>query len=262
MKIFNHVLIICFSLISISCNSKDEINKLCKSIDSLTKEVDDLHQLISITSKYNAKIILDTAEGDYCKILLFRPNGLRCEITNIRPKFKVNNFLCVPAAFTSKTNDIDGVFVLKNTIIKNQINKTVNGICILYYNKINFDFVQNIQKDTCSNINSSDYSLFQQSLLIKDSLIVPCPLFDNSLNLRRAFIQLDDTYMVCESKTAVSILDFQKSLLSIGVVNAIYLDMGSWSEGWYKNDKLQKVSIGQNFSNTSKQTNWLVYTNK
>ena len=62
-----------------------------------------------------------------------------------------------------------------------------------------------------------------------------------------------------ESRKPISIQEFQESLLKIGAVNAIYLDMGSYSEGWYKNYDRRKVVIGEKMTDTDKQTNWLIY---
>jgi hypothetical protein len=48
-------------------------------------------------------------------------------------------------------------------------------------------------------------------------------------------------------------------LISNNIKNAIYLDMGTYSEGWYKNDDGKINTIGEDMKNTDKQSNWIVY---
>ena len=54
-------------------------------------------------------------------------------------------------------------------------------------------------------------------------------------------------------------VEFQEALLILDIVDAIYLDMGSWSHGFYFDNNSKINDIGNNFSNTKKQTNWLVF---
>ena len=70
---------------------------------------------------------------------------------------------------------------------------------------------------------------------------------------------MDNSFCICQSKERLTIQDFQKALVDAGVENAVYLDMGGWSEGWYKNAYDEKMVIGEGMTSTDKQTNWLVY---
>jgi hypothetical protein len=56
----------------------------------------------------------------------------------------------------------------------------------------------------------------------------------------------------------MTIDDFIQSLIFLGYEQAIYLDMGSWSEGWYRNDENEIIRIGNNWKSSHLQTNWLV----
>lgn len=101
--------------------------------------------------------------------------------------------------------------------------------------------------------------MFQQSLLLKNSAIVKCDIFKERKNVRRALIQFDDFFCIGESDKPLTIQEFQQSLLEIGAKDAINLDMGTWSEGWYKDTNNDKVTIGETTSETQRQTNWIVY---
>jgi hypothetical protein len=63
-----------------------------------------------------------------------------------------------------------------------------------------------------------------------------------------------------ESKESITLKVFSEDLVILGVMQLIYTDMGSWDEGWYKNQKNNKiVIIGQDLSQTAKQSNWVVF---
>ena len=69
---------------------------------------------------------------------------------------------------------------------------------------------------------------------------------------------MDNSFCICQSKERLTIQDFQKALVDAGVENAVYLDMGGWSEGWYKNAYDEKMVIGEGMTSTDKQTHLLV----
>ena len=167
--------------------------------------------------------------------------------------------MCVPAAFTTVDNQIDGLFI-ENGVVKNStINKKLNGVCILANDGIKIINFQDWKPDLIDQAKSDKSSVFQQQLLVEKGEIVPCNLFGNHENIRRSLIQFSDFYCIGESHRRTTLKEFQESLKSIGAVNAIHLDMGTWSEGWYKNHLGEKKQIGENMTNTQKQTNWLFY---
>ena len=65
-----------------------------------------------------------------------------------------------------------------------------------------------------------------------------------------------------ESKARMTLSDFQDSLIKNNVTNAIYLDMGTYSEGWYRGSNGITNTIGENMDATSKQSNWLIFETK
>ena len=112
------------------------------------------------------------------------------------------------------------------------------------------DYVKTAKKDKIS--------FFQQVLLIKNKQIIPCVLWKDSKNYRRALVEMDHLFSVVESKIPMSIKEFQAQLIAINAENALCLDMGAWSEGWYKDGAAQQIKIGQDFSKTAQQSSWLV----
>ena len=134
--------------------------------------------------------------------------------------------------------------------------------CIIAENSINIESSKVINDSLLQNVIVQKKSLFQQTLLLKNGEIIDCNLFGSNSNLRRALIEFEDnTFFVAESSRNVTITEFQKALKEIGAMDAINLDMGSWSEGWYKNFD-GSIKIGENFLNTHRQTNWIIYSNQ
>jgi len=139
------------------------------------------------------------------------------------------------------------------------VNSWLTGACILSDTGIRIVEYKEVTTALLNDVKRLKQSLFQQSLLLKNSAIVECKLFGNRKNVRRALIQFEDFYCIGESDKPLTIQEFQQSLLEIGAIDAINLDMGTWSEGWFKDANNSKVTIGENMSNTQRQTNWIVY---
>lgn len=229
-------------------------------IDSLEKLSSKLNAELKLLKKEIPNVIVANAEGGNCTIYLFQPFGLNIQLHHIRPDFIPENFLCVPGAYTSTKNQIDGLFVEDGIEINELINNKLTGACIISNDSIQIIGLQDINSKLISQLILSKKSIFQQSLLVKKNQIVPCKLFGNKENIRRALIQFEDTYCIGESHRPITISEFQESLVNIGAVNAINLDMGTWSEGWYKNHCCEKIIVGEKMVSTNKQTNWLIYT--
>ena len=69
----------------------------------------------------------------------------------------------------------------------------------------------------------------------------------------------NNTLLYSRKAKPVSIRKFQELQIEIRAVNALYLDMGTWSEGWYKNYFREILEIGETMVNTNKQSNWIIY---
>lgn len=232
----------------------DSLNKISHQNDSLNKN----------HIKQNAQINLQTIKTKSGNFILYKPQYLSIAISNKRPDCNKDIFLCLPGAFTSPQNQIEGLFIVGgvefSTIRKDPAH---NGICIFVYDSLSIEEIDSITQDKLLKIKQLKGSLFQQSLLVRNSKIVSCSLFSNRMNIRRALVQLDDNFCICQSTRPETIKDFQLSLIDIGVKNAIYLDMGTYSKGWYKNSNNEKIIIGEPpYSSTKNQSNWLIFQQK
>jgi hypothetical protein len=245
------VLFICNLILVLSCNSRNNKSNNSDSKDAQLMNV----QPIQIKEGY-----VNVENNKSGLIFLLRPVDLKIKIVHERPVDNQNTFLSVAGAYTSKTYAIDGLFIEAGKKITTQINPALTGICVFTNNTCSILAYKDLNEPFINNVINKGGSLFQQSLLLKNGLIIECNLFGNSLNLRRAMvIQNDNQFFVVESKKPMTIVNFQKELQDMGIKDAVNLDMGSWSEGWYKNKEGKKIISGENRYNTHKQTNWIVY---
>ena len=221
----------------------------------------ELNTNLNSTQEKFPSITIHEVGEDSSKIYLFKPINLNMQLRHIRPEFNDELFLCVPAAYTTRNNRIDGLFIENGTQRSNLVttNRDINGFCIISNNGIEIKRLEDIDDALITRIINQKESAFQQTLLIKNDTIITVTVWQNRSFKRRAIIQFEDYFCIGESQYAVTIRDFQDALLKAGAKNAIYLDMGTWSEGWYKNELGEKKIIGENMNNTHRQTNWIVY---
>jgi len=241
-----------------SCNSKElkTNNDLLKAeINGLAKEIKNIKKDIQFLKKNGSKILISSTKD----LTIFEPNGLKINIKSIKPITSANTYLCVPAAFTDSAKKIDGLFIEKGNIIGISLNKKLTGACIISDNKIQFADCSSLNDKLLKEVVTKKYSLFQQQLLVFNSKIIKCDLFKGRLNLRRALVEINSDYYLVESKKRVSISDFQNELITNNVSNAIYLDMGTYSGGWFRNNDNRLSIIGETMTKTNSQSNWLVF---
>lgn len=208
--------------------------------------------------------------ADSLDIIFYIPEKCIAEITNTRPlKTDSNVVLCCAAAFTRLENDvIDGLFVIKGTKIISKVNKGLGGgITIPYDGNILNCSIQGTEMGSkldsvfIAGLTADSSSFFQQIQLNRDGL----PLVfrkDVSLFQRRAVCILNGRTVIAESKSACTLQQFANALDSAGIDNSLYLDMGSWDEGWFrrKNDKIETIGLLR--TATRRQSNWFVYRTK
>lgn len=204
------------------------------------------------SKKYNTKKVSLTG---YCS------TKQKIFLVHNRPSITDDLQLFVPGAFTSKNKDfeIDGLAICFGSVIQNTYNKTLNGFCVIENAKPKIIFNGELSNILKEHIILSKSSLFQQDILIKNSEIIKFPLFENTMNFWRTLAVFNDHFEILENDNMITISAFQNALKEIGVIDAIYLDMGSWSEGAYLNKKNKKINIGKNSTNTKRQTNWIVF---
>ena len=190
---------------------------------------------------------------------VYTPNKLNYHLTNKRPEFNPNNYLSVAAAFTAKDYiSTSGLLILEGNTIFKLFHDSLTGGCIIGEKSIKIvTQIENIDSLKKSIITNRE-SYFQQALLVYKNKLIKWnqPNGDKKVQ-RRALIEFNNQFSICESSAGVDVETFTLDLIKLGVKNAIYLDMGGWSEGWYKSVDGKQIKIGDNFSSTLLQTNWI-----
>jgi len=228
-----------------SYDLKNDMADSVKSLETVNNEEYYVHSFIA-------------AAGD-STVILYQPIKLSIKLHSERPGNNQNIFLCVPAAYTTPSNTIDGLFYIEGKEISGIVNNLLTGGCIISEDSIIILSKNQINSALLREIRLEKRSFFQQTLLVMNSRIVPCSLFGKKENVRRALVQFEDKICISETKKPMTIIQFQQSLIKLKAINAIYLDMGTWSEGWYRGENREKIVIGENMINTNRQTNWLTF---
>lgn len=171
--------------------------------------------------------------------------------------------LCIAAAFTDlTTRAIDGACISKGNNCSVKINPWLDGALVIANDSLSIIKTSNGKLLTASFLDSlakQKASLFQQVLLICQGK--PASFADKKRFQRRAVVQfVDKSWAVIESLETMTQEQFAKDLEELGAYNAIYTDMGSFDEGWYRWPSTGKVKkLGQLMNETSQQTNWLIF---
>ncbi len=254
-------------LFFVSCNSdnKKSKNDISDSdFSNLKTEVNNLKDEIQNLKKSKSKFWI-YYQND---LIFFDSSNFAIKLFSKRPDKQNNQFvISIPAAFTDdpkkNSNLIDGYFIENGNLISNDMNTYLSGVCIISKNRPIIIPSLNLKQARNTAVESKS-SLFQQFLLLYNHKRISNLEFENKDSskrklLRRALVEIDNQVFIVESKGQHSIIDFQNLLVSNKVKNAIYLDMGTYSEGWYKNDDGKINSIGETMKNTDKQSNWIVF---
>jgi hypothetical protein len=209
---------------------------------------------------FSSDISTKNYKTKYGTLISYNSSKQKIYFVTDRPVLSNESQLFVPAAFTS---DVDYKIVDSAVCFGNPIfyktDANLNAYCIIEYGKPIIILSNELTDELKKNIISSKSSLFKQCILIKKKKLIRFPFFNEDLKYWRALAIFKDHFEIIENTELIRIKNFQLALQEIGVVDAIYLDMGSWSEGAYLNSKNQKVRIGHEFGNTIHQTNWIVF---
>ncbi|MBP3253071.1 MAG: hypothetical protein J6M30_01005 [Bacteroidales bacterium] len=202
------------------------------------------------------KIIKDTADWS---LIVYRPVNCSLVLSAKRADSSdCNVVFAAPAAFTAKNyTDIVGGFVGIDTVIKNPTEQET-GLCTLDGSDVYIGGIEDTSVYFPLALNSGTMCYFQQMLLIHSSEKVPCTIFGKQKpTFRRALAAKYGKVCVIESLGRMDIDSFTEAMLILGITDAIYMDMGTWSEGFFVDINNQKTIIGQLKQNTRFQTNWL-----
>ncbi|MEW6470308.1 MAG: hypothetical protein AB1458_15445 [Bacteroidota bacterium] len=221
--------------------------------------------LWSFTSSSSAGLVSETLKGKSGNEYLIVYKGdaaIDFEIT--RPdKNDQSILLCIAGAFTTLDDyAIDGIYVCKGKIGNLEKPNTSLGGAILMTDGECTIFPSNkgalLTDSLLQAVAAKKGSLFQQIQMIEKGKAAKFK--DVKLFQRRGIaVFTDGRIAIAESKKAITLKTFADDLAALDVKDLLYTDMGSWDEGWYRNSGGKQVALGTNHSQTSKQSNWIVF---
>lgn len=199
---------------------------------------------------------IDTMQYRFARYV---PQNAHYHFQRVKPDSNNTNLLMsVVAAFTSKAPEhVVGTSVSNG---KKRIYPTdaETAYCLIVGEEVKIEALDSNHKLAITRAVKEKGDYFQQMHLIENSEAKACEIFKNRATFRRALAQKEDETHLIESLDRMTIDDFIQSLIFLGYEQAIYLDMGSWSEGWYRNEDNEIIRIGNNWKSSHLQTNWLV----
>lgn len=199
---------------------------------------------------------IDTMQYRFARYV---PQNAHYHFQRVKPDSNNTNLLMsVVAAFTSKAPEhVVGTSVSNG---KKRIYPTdaETAYCLIVGEEVKIEALSENHKSAIETAVKQKGDYFQQMLLIENAEAKSCEIFKNRATFRRALAQKEGETHLVESLDRMTIDDFIQSLIFLGYEQAIYLDMGSWSEGWYRNEDNEIIRIGNNWKSSHLQTNWLV----
>lgn len=222
--------------------------------------------MVTVNISFAQTITIETKQGKSGAHYTFI-NENKCAIifTDKRPDNNDKTILaCIPAAFTNLQNyKVDGIYAIYGkTENRSVINTTLGGVFYIEKNKCKIfqSGKGKLFNDSLLNVAIANHaSFFQQIQCIQNGKAAT--FTDKKIFQRRGIAILkDNTIAIIESKEAITLKIFSEDLVVLGVVQLIYTDMGAWDEGMYKEPTSgKKIVIGKDFSQTSKQSNWIIF---
>ena len=149
---------------------------------------------------------------------------------------------------------------IEKGIVKWGYKSIANGYVSIIDNKVSIRPIDLSLKSMQTKAIRKKGYIFQQMLLVHDSVLMDCKIFGERETYRRALAIIDNQPCVVESEQRMKINDFSASLIRMGINTAICLDMGTWSHGWIRTESENYIPIGKLTSSTKNQTNWLIFT--
>ncbi|MDF2438513.1 MAG: hypothetical protein K0Q95_2889 [Bacteroidota bacterium] len=196
---------------------------------------------------------------------IFYKDDLMIDVSLKRPqKDDPSVLMSIPAAFTEVvTIKPDGLFIDHGIVFnRNKINHTLGGAVKMIKGDCEI-FPSNkgklLNDSLINHVASLKGSLFQQIQLIEKGK--GARFKDVKEFQRRAIVKIKNKTAIIESFEHITLAAFTSDLLGLGITDALYTDMGSWDEGWYKKNG-EVITIGRIRTQTAKQCNWVIFKNK
>lgn len=195
---------------------------------------------------------------------VFYAGDSKIHITSTRPEISKANFrLAFAGAFTLLDDySIDGLFIENGNVKKKSANHHLGGGLLINENSVKiiktFDG-KLLTEHWRDSVAAAGSSFFQQIQLVRADSALRFGK-DQKLFQRRAFVIFKNgKAAMIESDAAITLQTFANDLVSLGVRDALYTDMGGWDEAWYRDANGKMQTIGLMRSSTSKQSNWVVF---
>lgn len=204
-----------------------------------------------------------TANGG--QYTIFYPENLTVQVTTTRPEpAGAGNWLSVAAAYTDLTTyqPLD-LLVCQGRVRQRQATVGfLDGQLTILGDSLRIDRLPKGQSPGGAQLEQAQQrpgTVLLQELLVFEGQNQRAA--GGSLFQRRALAELaGHRFAVVESEADdLSMQQFGADLVELGARNALYLDMGGWDEGWYK-DGGHVVKLGHRRTDTARQSNWLMFT--
>jgi len=196
---------------------------------------------------------------------VYRPTSLsKINFRVTRPARDSKIVAVFAGTYTSPEGKPEGYVFVNGKVIRNDERQGWNGAALVSADG-SVDIIQTdngkvLTKDWIKINVEGKNSLFQGHLLVMNS---KAQVFKEQPNYqRRALVLTNGGAEIIESEELMGLNEFAESLVKLGAEKAINLDMGGWSEGWYRNNQDEIISIGYMQMNTDKQSNWLEIVGK
>lgn len=170
--------------------------------------------------------------------------------------------LMVAGAYTGKLFDdfkhqnIAGDHVSSGKRYKGYKCKRNTGAFVFYNGK--WDFLYKNYSYALDEAAKHGGAGFAQELIIHDGVVKSTIKSDANRNIFRALCSIGDRLCIIQSQKNVKFGDFKASLKTLGVTNAIYLDMGTgWNYGWYRSENGLVHELFK--KRTRYSTNWVTF---
>jgi len=229
------------------------------AVPSITKTPFAENQHISVG---RTTVALNQAEHE---LTLYRLKQGNVELALERPDTSNKKIhLSVAGTYTSPADKPEGFIVHRGEIIQMRERMAWNGAAFFKQDGTLSIFATNngklLTKTYLQTVSTDKASLIQAHLLVDNG--VAEKLLPQTPYQRRALVTFkDNSIAVIETVDTVDLQTFANLLVELKVDAAINLDMGQWSEGWYRDPiSGQTRSIGYLTSATDKQSNWILFT--
>lgn len=207
-------------------------------------------------------LIVEERTASSTRFLVIRQKKSNVRLALVRPDDNDPAvLLSVPGTYTSPKDTVEGYVVLDGQIVQQKERQGWDGAVVFKNGGIEIRQTNGghtLTKDVLAEVAADGASLIQVHLLVKNG--VPQHFKEQSPTLRRALaVMADGAPAVIESRDFLDLNAFAALLGELDARDAVNLDMGSWSAGWYRGADGSPVPIGYPHENAKRQTNWVVF---